>query len=169
MERREDPVIFVEEASQTAPTGAGQSVQSAAAPEQPSRGEPAAGAGLELSRAQASLRAKEAEYSALVLERDRLVKKLADQEESHKEALKKAQDNEDALKAEFETEAAGWAEAKQALSEGFSRIEDLIDDYFPGYSVFATQSIEAHREVRREAGAMQAALADIEVLSFKRG
>ena len=47
MERREDPVIFVEGASQTAPTGAGQSGQSAAAPEQPSRGEPAAGAGLE--------------------------------------------------------------------------------------------------------------------------
>ena len=66
----------------------------------------------QLSGAQAALRAKEAEYSALVLEHDRLVKKLADQEESHKAALKKAQDNEDALKAEFETEAAGWAEAK---------------------------------------------------------
>ena len=63
----------------------------------------------------------------MVLERDRLAKKLADQEESHKAALKKAQDNEDALKAEFETEAAGWAKAKQALSEGFGRIEDLID------------------------------------------
>ena len=81
----------------------------------------------QLSGAQAALRAKEAEYNALVLERDRLAKKLADQEESHKAALKKAQDSEDALKAEFETEAAGWAEAKQALSEGFGRIEDLID------------------------------------------
>ena len=62
----------------------------------------------QLSRAQAALRAKEAEYDALVLERDRLAKKLADQEESDKAALKKAQDSEDALKAEFETEAAGW-------------------------------------------------------------
>ena len=80
----------------------------------------------QLSGAQAALRAKEAEYNALVLERDRLAKKLADQEESHKAALKKVQDSEDALKAEFETEAAGWAEAKQALSEGFSRIKESI-------------------------------------------
>ena len=48
MERREDHVVFVEEAPQTAPTGAGQSSQSAAAPEQPSRGEPEVGAGLEV-------------------------------------------------------------------------------------------------------------------------
>ena len=51
MERREDHVIFVEGASQTAPTGAGQSSQSAATPEQPSKGEPAAGAGLEVQPA----------------------------------------------------------------------------------------------------------------------
>ena len=81
----------------------------------------------QLSGAQAALRAKEAEYSALVLEHDRLVQKLADQEESHKAALKKAQDNEAALKAEFETKVAGWAETRQALNEGFGRIEDLID------------------------------------------
>ncbi|XP_048574210.1 uncharacterized protein LOC125554860 [Triticum urartu] len=101
---------------------------------------------VQLSEVQAALRAKETEYDALVLERDRLAKKLADQEESHKAALKKAQDSEDALKAEFETEAAGWAETRQALNEGFGRIEDLIDDYFPGYSTFAAQTIEAHRE-----------------------
>jgi len=81
----------------------------------------------ELSEVQAALRTKDAEYAALVQERDRLAKKLADQEESHKAALKKAQDNEAALKAEFETEAAGWAETRQALNEGFGRIEDLID------------------------------------------
>ena len=81
----------------------------------------------ELGEAQAALRSKDAEYAALVQEHDRLAKKLADQEESHKAALKKAQDSEDALKAEIETEAVGWAEAKQALSEGFGRIEDLID------------------------------------------
>ena len=38
MERREDHVVFVEGAPQTAPTGAGQSGQSAAAPEQPAGG-----------------------------------------------------------------------------------------------------------------------------------
>ena len=81
----------------------------------------------QLSGAQAALRAKEAEYNTLVLERDRLAKKLADQEESHKSALKKAHDSKDALKAEFEIEAVGWAEAKQALSEGYGRVEDLID------------------------------------------
>ncbi|XP_048566939.1 uncharacterized protein LOC125546881 [Triticum urartu] len=110
----------------------------------------------QLSGAQTALHAKEAECNVLVLERDRLAKKLADQEKSHKAALKKAQDSEDALKAEFETEAAGWAEAKQALSEGYGRVEDLIDDYFPGYSVIATQTIEAHREARRQVSISQA-------------
>ena len=85
----------------------------------------------QLGWAQSALRAKETEYDALVLERDRLAKKLADQEESHKTALKKAQDNEVALKSEFETEAAGWAETRQALNEGFGRIEDLIDSKPP--------------------------------------
>ena len=51
-------------------------------------------------------------------ERDRLVKKLADQEESHKAALKAAQDSEAALQAEYETEAASWAEARQSLING---------------------------------------------------
>ena len=63
----------------------------------------------DLGEAQAALRTKDAEYAALVQERDRLAKKLADQEESHKAALQKAQDGEAALKAEFETEAASWA------------------------------------------------------------
>ena len=48
MERREEHVVFVEEAPQTAPTRTGQSGQPAAAPEQPARGEPEAGAGLEV-------------------------------------------------------------------------------------------------------------------------
>ena len=42
-------------------------------------------------------------------------------------ALQKAQDSEAALKAEYETEAASWAETRRALDEGFGRIEDLID------------------------------------------
>ena len=53
---------------------------------------------------QTALRAKEAEFDALAQERDRLVKKLADQEESHKAALKAVQDSEAALQAEYETE-----------------------------------------------------------------
>ena len=57
--------------------------------------------------AQTALRAKQAEFDALAQEHDRLVKKLADQEESHKAALKAAQDSEAALQAEYETEAAG--------------------------------------------------------------
>ena len=67
----------------------------------------------QLGGSQAALRAKEAEFAALVQERDRLAKRLADQEESHKAALKAVQDSEAALQAEYETEAAGWAEEKQ--------------------------------------------------------
>ena len=63
----------------------------------------------------------------MVQEHDRLVKKLADQEESHKAALKAAQDREATLQAEFETEAAGWDEARQTLVSGYGQIEDLVD------------------------------------------
>ena len=62
----------------------------------------------QLGVAQTALRTKEGEFNALVQERDRLSKKLADQEESHKAALKAAQDSEAALKAEYETEAESW-------------------------------------------------------------
>ena len=71
----------------------------------------------QLSGAQATLRAKEGELNALVQEHDCLAKKLADQEESHKAALKAVQDSEAALKAEYETEAANWAEMRKALSK----------------------------------------------------
>ena len=81
----------------------------------------------ELGEAKAALHTKEAEYAALVQERDRRAKKLADQDKSHKAALQAAQDSEAALKAEYETEAASWAETRRALDEGFCRIEDLID------------------------------------------
>ena len=81
----------------------------------------------QLGESQTALRAKDAELAALVQERDCLVKKLADQEESHKAALKAAQDREATLQAEFETEAAGWAEARQTLVSGYGQIEDLVD------------------------------------------
>ena len=51
-------------------------------------------------------------------ERDRLAKRLADQEKSHKAALKAVQDSEAALQAEYETEAASCAEARQSLTNG---------------------------------------------------
>ena len=81
----------------------------------------------QLGESQTALRAKDAELAALVQERDRLVKKLADQEEGHKAALKATQDREATLQAEFETEAAGWAEARQTLVSGYGQIEDLVD------------------------------------------
>ena len=84
--------------------------------------------------AQTALRAKEAECNALAQERDRLVKKLADQDESHKAALKAAQDREAALQAEYKIEAASWAEARQSLINGYGQIEDLVDGRPPSSS-----------------------------------
>ena len=85
----------------------------------------------ELGEAKAALYTKDAEYAALVQERDRLAKKLADQDKSHKAALQAAQDSEAALKAEYETEAASWSETRRALDKGFGRIKDLIDGKLP--------------------------------------
>ena len=56
-----------------------------------------------------------------------MVKRLADQEESYKAALKAVQDSEAALQAEYETEAASWAEARQSLINGYGQIKDLVD------------------------------------------
>ena len=99
---------------------------------------PAANASLraQLGESQTALRAKDAELAALVQERDRLAKKLADQEEGHKAALKAVQDREAALQAEYETEAAGWAEARQTLINGYGQIEDLVDGKPPTSSSF---------------------------------
>ena len=90
----------------------------------------------QLGESQTALRAKDAELAALVQERDRLVKKLADQEEGHKAALKAVQDREAALQAEYETEPAGWAEARQTLISGYGQIEDLVDCKPPTSSSF---------------------------------
>ena len=91
----------------------------------------------QLGESQTALRAKEAEFNALAQERDRLVKKLADQEQGHKVALKAAQDREATLQAEFETEAAGWVEARQSLINGYGQIEDLVDGRRPSSSSLA--------------------------------
>ena len=66
----------------------------------------------ELGEAKAALHTKDAEYAALVQEPDRLPKKLADQEKSHKAALQAAHDSKASLKAEYETEAASWGETR---------------------------------------------------------
>ena len=72
----------------------------------------------------------------MVQERDRLAKKLADQEESHKAALKAVQDSKAAVQAEYKTEAASWAEARQTLINGYGQIEDLVDSKPPSSSSF---------------------------------
>ena len=46
------------------------------------------------------------------------------------------QDSEAALQAEYETEAASWAEAKQTLINGYGQIEDLVDGKPPSSSSF---------------------------------
>ena len=95
----------------------------------------------QLGEAQTTLLVKEAECSIVAQERDRLAKKLADQEESNKAALKAVKDSEAALQAEYETEAANWAETRQVLSQGYSRVEDLIDGRPPSSSFFCLPPI----------------------------
>ena len=46
------------------------------------------------------------------------------------------QDSEAALQAEYETEAAGWAEARQTLINGYGQIEDLVNGKPPSSSSF---------------------------------
>ena len=91
----------------------------------------------QLGGTQAALRAKEAEFDALAQERDRLAKRLADQEKSHKAALKTVHDSEAALQAEYETEAASWAKVRQSLINGCGQIEDLVDGRPPSSSSLA--------------------------------
>ena len=95
-----------------------------------------AGLRAQLGESQTALRAKEAELAALLQECDRLAKRLANQEEGHKAALKAVQDREAALQAEYENEAAGWAEARQTLISGYGQIEDLVDGKPPTSSSF---------------------------------
>ena len=88
----------------------------------------------QLGEAQIALRTKEEECSKVAQERDRLAKKLADQEESHKAALKTMKDSEATLQAEYETEAANWAESRQPLNDGYDHIEVMVDGKPPSSS-----------------------------------
>nr|XP_020172928.1 uncharacterized abhydrolase domain-containing protein DDB_G0269086-like [Aegilops tauschii subsp. strangulata] len=103
----------------------------------------------QLGEAQTALCAKEAECSKVAEERDRLVKELADQADRHKAALQAAKDNETGLLAEFETKRSNWGEEKKALTDGYSNIEDMIDEFFPGYAAAAGRAIETRRDERR--------------------
>ena len=98
----------------------------------------------QLGGTQAALRVKEAEFDALAQERDRLAKRLADQEKSHKAALKAVQDSEAALQVEYETETASWAEARQSLINGYGQIEDLVDGRPPSSSSLLAACRLAH-------------------------
>ena len=74
------------------------------------------------------------ECSSAAQQRDRLAKKLADQEESHKAALKAVKDSEATLQAEYKTEEANWAESRGALNAGYGQIEDMVDGKLPSSS-----------------------------------
>ena len=48
-------------------------------------------------------------------------------------------DSEASLQAEYETEAANWAESRWALNNGYGQIEDMVDSkppssFFPLFS-----------------------------------
>ncbi|XP_044367476.1 proline-rich protein 36-like [Triticum aestivum] len=106
----------------------------------------------QLGQAQTALRSKEAECNTVAQERYRLAKQLADQEKRHQAALHAVKDSETALQGEYKTQAANWVESERALSDGYGQVEDMVDEYFPGYSVAASQAIEAHHQARRHAG-----------------
>nr|XP_040243911.1 uncharacterized abhydrolase domain-containing protein DDB_G0269086-like [Aegilops tauschii subsp. strangulata] len=106
----------------------------------------------QLGEAQTALHAKEEERSKMEQEPDRLAKQLADQANKHQAELQKLKDAEEALQAEFETQRSNWVEKESALLDGYGEIEDLLDEYFPGYSATASQAVEARREERRLAG-----------------
>nr|XP_020163246.1 uncharacterized abhydrolase domain-containing protein DDB_G0269086-like [Aegilops tauschii subsp. strangulata] len=107
----------------------------------------------QLGEARTALHAKEEERLKVEQERDRLAKQLADQADKHKAELQKLKDAEEALQAEFETQRSNWVEKEKALSDGYGKIEDLLDEYFPVYTVAASQAVEARRDERRLDGA----------------
>nr|XP_020181309.1 eukaryotic translation initiation factor 5B-like [Aegilops tauschii subsp. strangulata] len=106
----------------------------------------------QLGEANTALRGKEAECSKLAEERDRLVTQLAEQVEALKTAQREAKAKETDLLAEFEIERSAWADKEAQMMACFSSIEDLVEYFFPGYSVVANQIIEAQHKERRAEG-----------------
>src|SRR4051812_15051230 len=84
----------------------------------------------QLGAANTTLRAKEADCSKLVTERDLLAAQLAEQKELLKKAQEEAKDKEAELQAEFEAERASWTDKEAMLTSGFHEIEDIVDGKF---------------------------------------
>ena len=82
-----------------------------------------------VGKLETELHAKERERSQAAAERDRLAKELADQAEKHKAEVQQLKDGEVLLKAKFEIHS-NWAEREKFLSDGYGKIEDMIDDKF---------------------------------------
>jgi hypothetical protein len=61
------------------------------------------------------------------VERDRLEKELADQGTRHAEEVQRLKDEEEHLKAEFESQRSGWSDREKYLTEGYEVIEDLLE------------------------------------------
>nr|XP_040258299.1 SH3 domain-binding protein 1-like [Aegilops tauschii subsp. strangulata] len=106
----------------------------------------------QLGEANTVLRTKEAECSKLAEERDRLAMQLAVQVELLQKAQKEAEVKDSNLLAEFETECSAWPDKEALLTTGFGRIEDMVNDFFPGHSGASNQAIEAYHEERRAEG-----------------
>nr|XP_020152519.1 uncharacterized protein LOC109737802 [Aegilops tauschii subsp. strangulata] len=90
---------------------------------------------LRKSRAAAQLRGRvhelEGQLHAKELERDRIEKELADQVTQHAEEIRQLKDQEELLRAEFESQRLGWADKEKYLSEGYEVIEGLLQEFFP--------------------------------------
>ena len=85
----------------------------------------------QLGEANTALRAKEADYSKLAEERDRLVTQLAEQVELLKKTQKEAEDKEVGLLAEFDTERSAWTDKEAMLTAGIDELEDMVDGKLP--------------------------------------
>src|SRR4051812_40318876 len=84
----------------------------------------------QLGAANTALRAKEADCSKLVTERDLLAAQLAEQKELLKKVQEGAKDKEAELQAEFEVERSSWTDKEAMLNFGFHEIEDIVDGKF---------------------------------------
>ena len=80
-----------------------------------------------LHELESQLKAKELERSQAAVERNRLKKELADQAAQHAKQVQQLKDEEERLKAEFESQRSGSSDKEQYLMEGYEVIEDLLE------------------------------------------
>src|SRR4051812_49490422 len=95
----------------------------------------------QLGAANTTLRAKEADCSKLVTERDLLAAQLAEQKELLKKAQEEAKDKEAELQAEFEAERSSWTDKEAMLTSGFHEIEDIVDGKFLSPAFFEQPTV----------------------------